>query len=552
MQDVRRFHQAFYSDSNKVSQDSLLLKYCTGEVPKRERIKVEGSSRKGIAIKYHVKTFRQMKGATIIQVCQQSFLSILGVSKSRVQRVVKKHLETGQAPKENRGGDTRSKSFSSKRDAVKTFIAKYKPVESHYSRNKSQRHYLPSHLTVRKMWRAYNEVTPLALNVKYQYFRTIFVTDFNISFKMPATDACSTCIQLKEMMKHTDNSKVKEQLRVEYHVHNLKANAFYQSLKTEKPHTCVFSFDCQKNMTLPKIPDQAAYYSRQLYSYNFTICQGNSGSPQTKDTVFIYNWLENQFTKDSNVIASAVYNRLCSTDFTDYDTIELYADGCSGQNKNSTMVGMLGHWLSKNAPTNIQNINLIFPVVGHSFLPPDRVFGRIEKVVRKQDTIIHADEYAKIFSNFGTVCVLGTREIKVFDWKLATSENTKPPGSWHFKFLPCKRICLKRNTSGTIVIKGEVNYRTDLGQYRGICKKGKCFSGINPGVIEVGQRVKLNPHKLRDVDNLLKKHFGDGWRDSKRLQYYKDIIDKCAAVDENINVEDEEGEYVEEEFSFSV
>nr|CAD7397935.1 unnamed protein product [Timema poppensis] len=48
----------------------------------------------------------------------------------------------------------------------------------------------------------------------------------------------------------------------------------------------------------------------------------------------------------------------------------------------------------------------------------------------------------------------------------------------------------------------------------GIRKKAKCFSGVNPAVIEKGQGVKLNPQKLPDVDNRLKKLFSDNWKRS--------------------------------------
>lgn len=40
------------------------------------------------------------------------------------------------------------------------------------------------------------------------------------------------------------------------------------------------SYDFQKNMVMPKVPDQAAYHRRQLYTYNFTIREGTSKTKQ--------------------------------------------------------------------------------------------------------------------------------------------------------------------------------------------------------------------------------------------------------------------------------
>lgn len=77
-------------------------------------------------------------------------------------------------------------------------------------------------------------------------------------------------------------------------------------------------------------------------------------------------------------------------------------------------MGMLSTWLINNAPHYITMIEYIFPVVGHSFLPPNRVFARIEKEIKRSDIIIDPQDYANIFSQFGTVIPLAD---KIFDWK---------------------------------------------------------------------------------------------------------------------------------------
>lgn len=52
---------------------------------------------------------------------------------------------------------------------------------------------------------------------------------------------------------------------------------------------------------------------------------------------------------------------------------------------------MLGHWFSTNAPI----CKYIFPIVGHSFHSPDRVFGCSEKVTKRMATILK--EFIEIF-----------------------------------------------------------------------------------------------------------------------------------------------------------
>lgn len=159
---------------------------------------------------------------------------------------------------------------------------------------------------------------------------------------------CCTCIQLLEKIKTEKDEQKKEQYRVEKRVdgfHCSRAKAFYSLLKTEEEGVKILSYDCQKNMNLPKVPDQSCYYSRQLYLFNFTIVEGTSKAPLNKNNVFANVWTENTYSKYSNTIASAVYNHLNKTDLTNITTVRLISDVCGGQNKNSTIITMCCKWL---------------------------------------------------------------------------------------------------------------------------------------------------------------------------------------------------------------
>lgn len=203
-------------------------------------------------------------------------------------------------------------------------------------------------------------------------------------------------------------------------------------------------------MVLPKVPDHSAYYSRQLYQYNLTVIKGYPKPKETQKNVTIYAWLENEYSKGSNELCLAIWDSLNSArfknDLNGKNGILLCADGCTVQNKNTTMIGMLCKWFTRKAPGNIKTVTMMFPVVGHSFLPPDRVFGRIEKVIRKRETISNPEEYSAIFKDFGSNKKLGSEEVPVFDWKTDVHNTIKPPGSWHFRFTQAKRFILKKTT----------------------------------------------------------------------------------------------------------
>lgn len=436
-----------------------------------------------------------------VQVCQKTFLNILQISRDRVTRIAKRHLEAGTLPRENRGGDSTSKKFDEQRTAVRKFIESLKGVESHYCRSKvDSRQYLPCDLNISKLLKMYNDSCDQALTVKRSFFHSIFSKEYNIGFGSPVTDACSKCIELTEKIKSEKDREKKTTLMIEKRIHKLRANAFFQKLKDIEDKMVTFSFDCQKNLVNPKIPDQASYYSRQLYTYNFTIVQGSSKSKMSPKNIFIYTWMEHQHKKGSNEIASAVFHRLSETDLSAYSTIRLCADGCGGQNRNSTMIGMCSYFLFNIAPLNIQSVELVFPVPGHSFLPPDRVFGRIEKQLKKEVTITDPERYINIFKTHGTVMELG-KDCVVKDWTTHVGEFFKPVSSWLLKFSLAKLFIITKNQNNNIVLRGELYYNSDIDVSKSILKKGKKLHTFRAETVPVG--VPPNPMKLKDVKNIL-------------------------------------------------
>ncbi|KAF2889697.1 hypothetical protein ILUMI_16476, partial [Ignelater luminosus] len=184
---------------------------------------------------------------------------------------------------------------------------------------------------------------------------------------------------------------------------------------------------------------------------------------------------EIEYSKGSNVIASAVHHWLNNTKLDGIHTIRLTADGCSGQNKNWSMIMMLCMWFH-SAPKDIKRIMLVFPIPGHPFIAPDRVFGRIERVINKKECIVDPAEYRTM---------------------------------------------------------GEPHYNTDLGARKGFLKRGRrlqdvFLEGINPD--EVPPKEK----KLLDVNKLLIKHHESNWRELPNLKFYRNLIPDTIRENENL------------------
>lgn len=218
------------------------------------------------------------------------------------------------------------------------------------------------------------------------------------------------CIELEHRISIEKYETEKSDLKIKLAVHKKQAQAFFQRLR-DKPAECfLLSFDCQKNLVLPKVTDQSAYYSRQLYCYNLSVVKGLSTDFLNPDNVSIYCWTEDEAKKSSNEV------EMKTIDLSGYDSIRLVADGCAGQNKNVNVLTMLTKFLASYAPQNIKNIEIVFPVTGHSLLPSDRVFGLIEKKIKKMDTLIKKEEYHAVFETYGTIKLIG-RDWVPYNWK---------------------------------------------------------------------------------------------------------------------------------------
>ncbi|XP_050303477.1 uncharacterized protein LOC126741171 [Anthonomus grandis grandis] len=335
---------------------------------------------------------------------------------------------------------------------MKTFIESLRCTESHYCRSDSPlRVYLPCDLNIKKLWNVYNEQAEPDQKVKQCYFRKYFNRKYNVGFGTPQTDLCSTCLQYKEKIRRCTDPKEKQSFITNHRVHTLQAKSFFAFLKQNSDEVVNISFDCQKNLPLPKLPDQQAYFSMQINFFNFGVVI-DKGLSLTKENVRCYTWTKVERPKSSNEIASAIHHTLSTDEFKATNKIiRLFCDGCGGQNKNSIFIGMLCNWFNSNAPPNIEEIQVFFPVVGHSFMPPDRVFGNIEKVVRRTAEILEPSHYVNMIKDRATVFKMGV-DFQVFDWKTEIKKTLKPTTQWHFKFKPAKRFVLTKNKLGTVLV----------------------------------------------------------------------------------------------------
>lgn len=170
--------------------------------------------------------------------------------------------------------------------------------------------------------------------------------------------------------------------------------------------------------------------------------------------------------------------------------------------------------------------------MGHSFIPPDRVFAHVEKDVRKFESIIKPEDYLEIIGTHSTIVRLGS-DCEVFDFN-SMGTVIKDVGSWHFQLKKTKIFSAIRSAQAdNVAVQGEVHFNNTQGVLKKVTRRNKKVCDMNPEVIRI-RSVKVKPAKVADVKKLLSSHYGDDWEKENGLEFYVNIFSQTT------NVEDDE------------
>ena len=454
-----------------------------------------------------------------VPVCKKTFCSVYGVSPDRCLRIAQYYAEHGVMRPETRGGARVAEGAAEKREAIVDHIGSFMCRASHYARRGSPgRKYLPSDLSVAHMHQLFEDQRHL--DTSYSLYYNVFRTKFNLGFGHPAKDTCSTCATHNQRVQDDSIPLAERQLEAaSFLLHRRRARTFYDRMNECPESSITVCFDMMENLALPKSPIGQTYYSRQLYKYVFgVVVHHGKDSHQSKEDVFIFTWCEHENRKDSNMIASAL--NFCFRDrirgrLLDATNLRLFSDSCYGQNKNLNMLAMLCTLRRTAYPNMI--IDYTFPVRGHSFLPADRVFGRIEQDLRKKDTILLPDEYDAVLQRHGTLLVYD-RDWQAYDYKAATPAITKTTRT--FKISEAKVI----NIDGD-GIKMKTAYNGEFCTH-GVLKRGRNWTSFSPALLPLMSTVK--PAKKKDVLALVN---AIGASPAVRVYYEEALASSAAAAE---------------------
>ena len=333
---------------------------------------------------FHLRLVREGEDVKV-RVCKKTFIETLGVTLSRVDRVLKKKVSTRRLSlMDDRGKHgTRPRKIQAEAvERVKRLISKFPAEESHYSRESNGgTKYISGELSLSKMYHLYLEEAEQEqfVPVKEIFYRHVFNTEFDLKFHQPRSDTCKTCEELKLNIQTADDEDEKEQLKRARDLHHRRADAARKAMKSDAKtagdieRVYYLSFDLQQTLDTPKLPVGEAYYSRQLSTFNLAVVNNTTLHAN------MYVWNEADGRRGSDEIGSSLLKYIDDLP-QEADHLILYSDGCGGQNKNHQLQML---WMRLVASGRFKPIDHKFLVVGHTYLPCDRCFAHIEKKKRK-------------------------------------------------------------------------------------------------------------------------------------------------------------------------
>ncbi|CAH2104535.1 unnamed protein product [Euphydryas editha] len=294
-------------------------------------------------------------------ICRGCLLKTLGESDNFIKTVaMKKRLSVGGTQTDDNRGKSipKHKISDEKRQEIKEHILSFPSYESHYTRKTTSKKYLPSHLTIKKMYDLFceNRENPPSVKIYSQEFHKL-----GLSFKKPRADTCYTCDKFKMQIQLCQEDQVKNELIAQHEHHKIAADQAYEIKKFA-------------------LSSSVAFYKRQLWTFDLTVHDNKTGK------AVCYVWYETIAARGANQIASCLFKHLQTYVPENTKHVIFYSDTCGGQNRNSHVSSMFTWALQK---LDIDVIDHKFMVPGHSHLEVDTDHSIIEKKKKKTDLQIY-------------------------------------------------------------------------------------------------------------------------------------------------------------------
>ena len=296
----------------------------------------------------------------------------------------------------------------------------------------SNKLYFSPELSVKKLYELY-----LEKEYKPKIGITVFreqLKKYNISIYVPRKHTCAKCDQHRIMINNNLSEEQLKKAKDDHQKHLIRAEDARKELKekgkeAQEPESKLlcFSFDFQKTQPIPYLNTSVAYYKRKLWLYNLGINTRNNNNG------YMYLWDETNAKKGNNEVASSILAFFQQIDLKIFEEIHTFSDCCGGQNRNKNIVSFFMYICET---THIRTWTHTFLETGHSYLPNDTDFGKIEKMKRNTFGIYSVEQWAQMIKNCKfSVCQM---KDKFFDisklrkcLKFTGNDSTGEKLKWH-------------------------------------------------------------------------------------------------------------------------
>ncbi|RUS69503.1 hypothetical protein EGW08_022732 [Elysia chlorotica] len=382
-------------DSKNV-QDSMLasLIECKPVARRRPRQNENVAELHDFSYSYKVNVVRD-EVALPIQFCIKAFLSVFGITESRVKRIRSSMAKEGIPPTDQRGKhNNRPRAFTEEQvQRIVDHIRSFRGRQSHYALSDTRRLFLPEELNLTKMYNMYCEQFPHHPCSQESYrHEKIFTCKFNIAFGYPRKDTCSTCDKVNVDIQAASPEQLSTLIQNK-ELHLRKARVFYDRKRAAKQlaqidnSVAALAFDYAKNLSCPNISTNDAYYRRQLSLHTFNV------HSLSDDKVHLFTYDETVAKKGADEVCSMLLYYFNNVVSAEVSTLELFCDSCPGQNKNWTMLRFLHHLVVHQQ--KFTKIRINFPIRGHSYMECDRDMA----VINQKATVETPDDWFQQFKS---------------------------------------------------------------------------------------------------------------------------------------------------------
>lgn len=445
--------QKFY-ELGSYNAQSMYLAACVKEQPvKRSYVSTNTSN---ISKKKKYSRLYFLQG---IQVCRDMFIKTLQTTPKRVNTSLCK-MRSDDGLVDRRGTQGGHNKISPDVELFLINIIKKLPkYVSHYRRNEyGDAKFLKPDMTFPKVYRLYCEEAQAAgiPSVSYDKAKQVFLTKFNLRTKKLKKDTCNRCDSFHNKIKEVSEED-KHQIALDHDTHLQLAKSLQNLMKSDlclaknDPFIETITFDLQKTLPLPRIPTNIVFYKRQLWVYNLGVHTG------TNDQAYCYVWVEGEAGRGSQEVGSCLLKHTFENLKPNVKKLILWSDSCGGQNRNIKLVLILKALL--NDHPSLEEISFRFLESGHSFLPNDNDFAKIECALKLHQRIYLPEDYIHIMKHCKKNKPLQVHRMENTDFVTSSelesiiTNRKKAVDGTKVSWLKTKEIVLKKNEMFTIYMR---------------------------------------------------------------------------------------------------